>query len=354
MRVLFDGYWWVEGPPSGTRTADSFLRTWLADWPGDDVAVAVPRRDAEVVRRRVEQEGLALRVHTVRRGPHGISAMTELGRVAEADVVLAHNFTPLRTDALRATFVHDLMFVEHPEYFSRAERLYLAAIPWSARRADLVLTSSQAEADRIARLRPRLAARVRPVGLAVPAAFATAVATGPGGLDVVPGRFLLCVGRLNVRKNVDRLIDALTARGVLTEEAPLVVVGEPDGLALRGTDPADRRVRFVGGVDDGVLRWLYENCRLFVFPSLDEGFGLPVLEAALAGAPMVLSDIPPFRELAPRACFFDPRDERSIADAVATELGGRRVPTPGVRVDSWSDVVARMREAVTAERAVRG
>jgi glycosyltransferase involved in cell wall biosynthesis len=353
VRVLFDAYWWVEGQPSGRRVVDSFLRTWLHDWPGDTVTATVPR--AHLGRAREQAGDLPVTLRPVRLSPQGVSAMLELGSVADAvsaDVVIGQNYTPLRTRALRATFIHDLMFDEHPEFFSRTERLYFAGMPWSARAADLVLTSTAAEGARIARCRPRLADKVRPVGLSVPESFAAREAVDPG-LDLTAGQFLLCVGRLNVRKNVTRLIDAVLAADLVTPEAPLVVVGEPDGLAIARTAPGDRRIRFLGGVDDSALAWLYENCRVFVFPSLDEGFGLPVVEAALSGAPMLLSDIPAFRELAPQAAFFDPLDEASIAAAVRTELAAGPSPSPQVVVPTWSQVIGRIRAAVTDGLAAR-
>lgn len=351
MEVLLDAYWWVEGQPSGRRVVDSLLRTWASAWPGDRLVAAVPRRHLE--RARELAGDLPVELRPVRLSPHGLSVLTELGSVARADVVLSQNFTPLHARGLRATFVHDLMFDEHPEFFTRTERLYFAGMPHSARFADLVLTSTAAEAARIARCRPRLAGRVHAVGLSVPESFRSRRAVDPQ-LGLVPGRFLLCVGRLNVRKNVDRLVDAVLSAGLVTPDLPLVVVGEPDGVAIRGADPADRRVRFLGGVSDGALTWLYENCRLFVFPSLDEGFGLPVVEAALSGAPMALSDIPAFRELAPGAAFFDPEDVLAIADVVGAELAAPAPsPSPRVLVPTWEEVVGRIRETVAAALARR-
>jgi glycosyltransferase involved in cell wall biosynthesis len=350
MRVLFDAYWWVEGQVSGRRVVDSLVRAWSTSFPGDELTVAVPRRHLPQVAELVA--GTTIGVVPVRRSPHGVSVLTELGAAAAgADVVLAQNFTPLRTRALRATFVHDLMFDEHPEFFTRLERAYFAGMPWSARLADVVLTSTRAEAARIARCRPGLADRVVPVGLGVPASFRSRPATDPG-LGLAPGRFLLCVGRLNVRKNVGRLVETLVREDLVTADRPLVVVGEPDGKGA-GLAPGDARVRFLGGVDDGALAWLYAHCRLFVFPSLDEGFGLPVVEAALSGAPMVLSDIPAFRELAPDAATFDPRDTASIAAAVRTELAGPPSPSPAVHVPAWDDVVGRIRDAVAEQLALR-
>ncbi|WP_456600169.1 glycosyltransferase family 4 protein [Blastococcus sp. SYSU DS0616] len=349
MRVLLDAYWWVAGQPSGRRVVDSLVRTWPAVYPEDELTVAVPRRHLEQARELVGDA--PVRVVPVHRSPHGISVLTELGTAADADVVLAQNFTPLRSRALRATFIHDLMFDDHPEFFTRVERAYFAGMPWSARRADLVLTSTRAEADRIARVRPALAGKVVPVGLSFPESLRSRRAADPG-LGLTPGSFLLCVGRLNVRKNVGRLVHAVLSEGLVSAERPLVVVGEPDGKAV-GVLSDDPRIRFVGGVDDGALAWLYENCRLFVFPSLDEGFGLPLVEAALAGAPVVLSDIPAFRELAPTATFADPRNPEALAAAVRTELTGPPSQSPMVHVPTWPEVVGRIRAAVVQRLALR-
>ncbi|UOX99765.1 hypothetical protein [Blastococcus sp. PRF04-17] len=95
VRVLFDGYWLLSGPPSGRRVVDSFLRTWSVDHPGDALTVAVPRAEQEQIRGLLGD--LPVELRTVRRRPHGISAMTEMGSLADVDVVLAQNYTPLRS-----------------------------------------------------------------------------------------------------------------------------------------------------------------------------------------------------------------------------------------------------------------
>jgi glycosyltransferase involved in cell wall biosynthesis len=297
---------------------------------------------------------MRLRLHLLRLWPHGLSVVTELGRLAnQYDVVVSQNYTPLRTRAVRAVFIHDLMFEEHPEFFSIKERMYFSGMAPSARYADVVFSSTATEAARIARMRPELSERIRSVGLSLPTAFVSQKATDPG-IGVKPMSFILCVGRLNVRKNVDRLIDALLSADLISPEFPLLIVGQPDGLSIRGTDATDGRVRFLGRVDDGELKWLYEQCRLFVFPSLDEGFGLPVVEAAVSGAPMVLSDIPAFRELAPSAKFFDPTDEGAIVAAVAAEIAlGAPSQSPVIRIPTWSEVVRRIRSELQRELASR-
>jgi glycosyltransferase involved in cell wall biosynthesis len=191
--------------------------------------------------------------------------------------------------------IHDLNFLhESPaEGHSREERdrddqRKLADIQRKVDRATAIATVSQFVADDI---RARLAIRGRPVhvvhnGLAAPAAAsATAPAWAP------PGPFLLTVGNCLPHKNFHALFELL---GQLPEER-LVIAGKkttPYGEFLeqeavrRGLAP---RVTMPGEVSDGDRQWLYENCRAFLFPSLTEGFGLPVIEAMQCGKPVFLS-----------------------------------------------------------------
>jgi glycosyltransferase involved in cell wall biosynthesis len=143
-----------------------------------------------------------------------------------------------------------------------------------------------------------------------------------------------------------RLIEAFArvARQDLTRH--LVVVGEKDGAYSPDAIPdhVTSRIHFLGHVTDDELRWLYENCDLFVFPSLGEGYGLPLIEAKRMGAAAVASDIPVFRELDVAADYFDPRSVDDIADAILRGLvGATTASTTGLK---WEDVVRNVRHAV--------
>jgi glycosyltransferase involved in cell wall biosynthesis len=352
MKVAFDAYWWLGGPPSGRNVVRSMVKTWVTEFPEDDVTIFVRSRDLKEVRGEL---GPGSRVSVVGRRvlPHLVSAISSPRR--GHDAVITQNFGTLRPGAgLRAVFVHDLIFIEHREWFTRAELVYLAPLTWLARRQDLIFTSSQAEAARIRR--HLQGPPVRAVGLGLPADFASAGPRPWGAGAVKPNGYILTVGRLNARKNVAALVGALVADGVLSREMPLVVVGEADGRGVGRTAHPEGLVLWAGGVSNSELKWLYQNARLFVFPSLDEGFGLPVLEASASGAPIVASDIDAFRELGLRE-LFDPRDELDIARVVRAALR-RHDRTPGVVSNAasvecdWHQVVQQMR--TTIERKVSG
>ena len=167
----------------------------------------------------------------------------------------------------------------------------------------------------------------------------------------VAGEFLLTVGTLEPRKNLDRLVQASAGRaGSLPEPWPLVIVG-PDGWGPEPAAPAPADgVVFTGAVSDPVLAALYRRARAFAYVPLTEGYGLPPLEAMRAGTPAVVSDRGPERAR-PRcggagpARIVDPLDVDDIAGGLAAVLtddtlradlaraGRRRTPSPR----TWRD-----------------
>lgn len=133
--------------------------------------------------------------------------------------------------------------------------------------------------------------------------------------------FLLYVGRTLPHKNLSRLVDAF---GIVKQSIPdlqLVFVGKKDSLSARLNDQAKAKkikdVHFTGYVREGELRWLYENCAAYVFPSLSEGFGLPSLEAMIHGAPVVSSDATCLPEINGTAAhYFDPLNTEDMAKKI--------------------------------------
>lgn len=176
--------------------------------------------------------------------------------------------------------------------------------------------------------------------------------------DQLPARFVLAVGGGEPRKNLGRLV---TAFGGIDDpslaDVALVQVGrvEPEVVeAWRRSLPEDRRHLLVtlGMVDDAVLAALYRAATAFVFPSLDEGFGLPVLEAAASGAVVVTSDRTSVPEiLAEPSTTFDPTDIATIRGALVAALTDEDLRATsraaGVRAShrwTWDATARRMAE----------
>jgi alpha-1,3-rhamnosyl/mannosyltransferase len=159
--------------------------------------------------------------------------------------------------------------------------------------------------------------------------------------------FLLSVGRLDRRKNVERVIEAY--RLLLRQGVPcggLVIVGPDDtGTAevherLRKSRVAGERIVTTGYLGDTGLVPLYQAAAVFAYPSLAEGFGLPVLEAMACGTPTVTSKVSSMPEVADSAALLvDPMDTTDIANAI-----GRILTTPSLR-DCLSEAgIQRARE----------
>ena len=256
--------------------------------------------------------------------------------------------------------VHDVIALILPETFTRRHRVVVrAALAAVRRRADLVLVPSSAvKRDIVQRLGlPDDRVVVTPEGCEPrfrPTPCAEVLARY--GL---PSRYVLAVGTLEPRKNLTALLHAfarLHREGGIDPALRLVLVGargwldEPIYEAVRSLG-LDQRVHFAGFVDDADLPAVYSGAALFVFASLHEGFGLPLLEAMACGVPVVTSNVSAMPEVAGDAALLvDPRDVDDLAAAIARLL----------RDDSLRDRVrgagiARAREfpwAATARRTL--
>ena len=170
----------------------------------------------------------------------------------------------------------------------------------------------------------------------------------PLGLE--PGKFFAYAGGISPHKNIDLLVGAYARFAADSPESPpLVIAGdlEDDSYLSAGAGVRRRiaacgvedRVLLPGFVTDEALACLYAGSTAVILPSLAEGFGLPAVEAAACGAPVVLSDLPAHREtLGDAGLFFNPRDAAALEDAL------RRVHSDDAL--RW-DMAARSRSAVS-------
>lgn len=245
-------------------------------------------------------------------------------RAGNPDVVHATSVITPATSAPLVSTVHDLAFLRHPELLPpRGVRILKEGLEALKRRASLVLCSSSATLEDCAIAgidRDRL--RLVPLGVDIRPVEETEVKA------VLANRhldrpYVLFTGTIEPRKNLRRL---LTAFSMLADDIDLVLVGPtgwrevlPDHL-LRLGGRADR-VHAMGWVPEQELDALYAGAEVFVYPSLMEGFGLPVLEALAHGTPVVTSAGTSTEELIGRAGLaVDPTDTAAIAEAIHTMM----------------------------------
>ena len=224
----------------------------------------------------------------------------------------------------RVVTIHDVIYRIHPDAHGWRSLALRALIPLAARRSDRIIAPShttQRDLVRLLRVPPEKV-DVVPNGIGMPPA-----AKWPPEEDVRrryglgAGPLLLTVSLKRPNKNLERLLDALAL--VPLERRPLLVLaGHATSYQARLEEHAAQlgvsaHTRFLDWVPSDDLEALYRAATAFVFPSLYEGFGLPVLEAMTRGVPVACSNRGALAEVADDAALlFDPEEPRSIADAI--------------------------------------
>lgn len=224
--------------------------------------------------------------------------------------------------------VHDLFVIKYPEHFPpRWRRLLGRGLEVVMSRARLLLAVSRSTADDLAAiLRPgddRV--RVIPEGVDPPPVTAPEEVEAARRRYGLPDGYLLYVGTREPRKNLERLLDAYEVfKSSPGAEEGLVLAGPPGWgtEALEARAASLQGVRLTGFVPAADLDLLYKGARAFVYPSIEEGFGLPVLEAMAREVPVVTSDTPALKEVAEGAALLvDPYDIGGLAEALREVCG---------------------------------
>lgn len=297
----------------------------------------------------------------------------EVPRAVNADLV----FSPLTTASFfdpevpLVALVHDLQHVYFPAFFTPEQRhLRQQQLEEACRRSDRVVCVSHHVRDSLL-----AATTVRPESVTViyhallqelPSASAAETGAVLHELGLTEGRFLLYPANFWPHKNHRVLLEALQAYVSRHPDSSLALVctGAPNGLMEQLRKRAQRgglagRVMFPGHLPGPQLAALLQSCQALIYPSLFEGFGMPVLEAMACGKPVLCSNVASLPEVAgDAALFFDPTDagavERAIerveidAELVArlVERGRRRVVSFGTATDMAQSYLRLFRTVV--------
>jgi glycosyltransferase involved in cell wall biosynthesis len=246
------------------------------------------------------------------------------------DVLLATNTYALTllVGVPAVATVYDLVPFDPEMRAPRGSLFERLTLPPTVRRAKALACISQATRDALVERFPAAAGKAIAIPLAADPAFGVAAPTDAEvarrhGLEKP---YVICTGTLEPRKNLPRLIEAFAALpAALRDRFDLVLVGVR-GWAEAETFGAVRAhaglVRTLGYVEEDDLRALYRQAAASAFPSLGEGFGLPVLEAMTAGTPVLASDIPVLNEVGGDApVYADPRSVPALTAGLERLLG---------------------------------
>ena len=249
-------------------------------------------------------------------------------RRARFDLFHGTNFeVPLWKKRRSVVTIHDLSALLHPEkHRSRLVRRARLRLPLVARVADMIITPTESVKREVCQRFNVKSEKVSAIHLAArqsfqPVPFAqTAEIRKRLGIE---DEFLLFVGTLEPRKNLLTLLKAFEQIVAQSSLHPQLVIAGGEGWLMNEVSAylkkasISGRLRVTGYLDDDDLRALYSSCRVFIYPSVYEGFGLPPLEAMACGAPVIAGRIPSLQEtLGSAARLVEPLDVDALAKSI--------------------------------------
>ena len=216
----------------------------------------------------------------------------------------------------RIVTVHDISFHIHPEWFSKVYGTYYRLItPIFTRLSKKVITVSEFSKNEIKNWLKIPDDKI----VIIYNAVSESIKKNLSKPSINYGKYILTVASLDPRKNIAMLVEAYEQTGI-ENEIKLVLAGRSSPLFnMKFSEKI--LSNSVGYVSDEELVSLYENAIIFLYPSLYEGFGIPPLEAMSLGCPVILSDIPVFKEIfGDAACYVNPNSSESIRDGILAVL----------------------------------
>jgi len=256
---------------------------------------------------------------------HGFTRLPGSGMVHAPSL-----FAPLaRHDRLNngdqiAVTVHDTIAWSHPDSLSpRVVSWHKAMVKRAERYADAIVVPSHTVADQLSAIAD-VSERIRVISGAPSSALRLPSDADARASELeLPERYVLAIGSLEPRRGIDQLITALPR---IDSDVPLLIVGPaaddpalPAAIEAAGLEPT--RVRALGTLSDPQLAVVIARASVFAYPNLEEGFGLPILEAFALGTPVVHSDAPALVELSAGAGVAVERDGEGYAERLADAIG---------------------------------
>ena len=285
MNIGFDSKWYFEGPISGKMVVKNLLKTLMHN--GKHLIIPIFRyKDKDKVK---AEFGDIDCIYSRINNPFlsNVFEVPFLKKTQKMDLIIFQNFSPFFGRFKKINYIHDIIFEDRPDFFTLLERVYFYPIKYLSKKADLIITISKHEKERI--LRKKYSKNVEYIYHGVDNSLHSF-----SDLDIkkikLPEKYILAVGRLNIRKNIATLVKSFAS--INDKDIKLVIVGEKSWKSEEVSieDSVKSRIVFFQNISNQELGLIYSNAHIFCFLSIDEGFGLPIIEAMSFGIPTILSN----------------------------------------------------------------
>lgn len=328
IRIGIDAKWYFSGPASGKMVIRNLVNELCKVHTTLDFYIILDKKEVGLP---LDFENPKVKKVYVWNGNNLLSNVFFVPFVAkkhDLDVVLYQTSVSLFGKHKKIAYIHDLIYISHPQYYTLLERIYLKPLKFLTKFSDFIITVSDFEKSRFKDLNFS-DKKIEVLHHGFDPKFKEITSFEKESLKdikdrlALPDSFLLYVGRINSRKNVPSLIKAFAK---VNCSIPLVLVGNKewktdniDSLIseLKLTD----RIIQTGPLFGDELAKVYALSTVFCFPSFEESFGLPPLEAMASGIPVVVSNSSSLPEVCGEAAIYvNANESKEIADAISQLL----------------------------------
>lgn len=326
MKIGIDAKWYFEGPPSGQMVIRNLVNALIERETDHEIILFLDKKHSDVPLDRNSDKVKRIYVWAKNNLISNLFFVPMALCKYELDVLVYQNFVSLFGRHKKIAYIHDIIFLTHPEYYTLVEKLYFFPLKYLTRTADHIITVSVSEKNRLINYDYKSKGSIDVVYHGVDRRFKPYSMQPQDLLQNVrkkfhlPDRFILYVGRLNSRKNVPNLLRGFS--NIRDKAIPLVLVGGYDWKSddidsLIKKLNLNERLVLTGPVYGDDLGALYSLAKLFCFPSYEESFGLPPLEAMASGVPVIVSSSSSLPEIcADAGTYIDPNVPESITESI--------------------------------------
>lgn len=331
MRIGLDAKWFFSGPVSTRTILVNLLPELFKSYEDHEWIIFLDNKDKKCDFPFAQKNITVQYVWAESNLLSNIFVLPRYLKRLNIDIIVYQTFPAFKSSAPSIAFIHDVLFRDFPQFFTWKERLYFRPLSLLAKKATRLIATSEFVANDLVKYKyAKSRNHIDIVPLGVNKQYRPLKNHDPDSVKKIkekyslPNDFILYVGRLNTRKNIEALLKAMPY--LENKIIPLVIVGEkdwkaPDLKKIVVATAIENRIIFTGRIATKELVIVYALAKVFCFPSFAEGFGLPPLEAMASGVPVVVSNTAAMPEVCKDAALYiDPREPNSIVRALNSLL----------------------------------